>query len=286
MSQLYPNNSNIKKLLDTLNINEEDINKYSEKFVPYLYLDGHRSSCVGENEIEQYKSGFDFFIRFASILKSLGFKQLVTMVHTFRNLQITGRINAIKTAAQESVISNFHHLENSNISFYGNLELYKEIGFNDFYDFLQSHSRVNSSNSFHHHILINYSEDWALKNFDKFNRMPDISSVIRFTKGHVSGGWVPAKMQKSTFVYSQIPSVSEFWSDEGILALILISFSNWMEIRKYIGNKLYSVEEKEKIHKIRDIDLSFDKINLSLNSPKPNRIIIFDICGPIEYETN
>lgn len=278
------NNLDPKKILNQLKIDEEDISKYSNLFVPYLYLDGHRTSCVGENVIDQYKSGFNFFIRFADILKSLGFKQLVTMVHTFRNLQVTGRIDAIKTATQESVISNFHHLEKSNISYYGNLELYKEIGFEDFYNFLKLHSRNSNDNTFHHHILINYSEDWALKNLNKFNKMPNISSVIRFTKGHVGGGWIPLKMQGTIIVYSQIPSVAEFWSDDGILALILITFSNWLKMKKYIGNKAYRREEKEEIHNLRDNELQYKKIELPLNSPTPNRIVTFETTGPIEYE--
>lgn len=279
-------NIELKKVLDLLKIDKRDIDKYSNLFVPYLYLDGHRTSCVGNNVIYQYKSGFDFFIRFADILKALGFKQLVTMVHTFRNLQVNGRIEAVKTATKESVTSKLNHLTNSNINFYGNLELYKEIGFDDFYNFLKSYSINSDGNNFHHHILINYSEDWAIKNLTEFSGMPNISSIIRFTKGHVSGGWIPEKMKKSTFIYSQIPSVSEFWSDEGILALILIVFKNWMIMKDFIGQKLYDQNEKEKIHQKRDNDLSFDKMKLALNSPKRNRIITFDVNGPIEYEIN
>ncbi len=283
---VFNTDSNIDtdKIFDSLKINEADIKRYSNIFVPYLYLDGHRTSCIGDNVIDQYKSGFEFFIRFADILKVLGFKQLVTMVHTFRNLQVNGRIEAVKTATKESVKLKFDNLTNSNINFYGNLELYKEIGFNDFYDFLKSYSINSDSNNFHYHILINYSEDWAIENLSKFNRMPNISSIIRFTKGHISGGWIPEKMKKSTFVYSQIPSVSEFWSDEGILALILIAFKNWMIMKDFIGQKLYDRNEKEKIHEKRDIALNFDKMQLSLQSPKQNRIIVFDITGPIEYK--
>lgn len=277
-------NKKLEEILALLKLKEEDLHKYSDLFVPYLYLDGHRTSCVGENEIDQYKSGFDFFIRFAEILGSLGFKQLITMVHTYRNLQVDGRIEAVKTATQESVAYKPHHLNNSNIDFYGNLELYKEIGLNDFYEFLKSYSINSSENNFHHHILINYSEDWAINNLDKLSRMPNISSIIRFTKGHMSGGWIPTKMQKSTFVYSQVPSVSEFWSDEGILSLILIAFDNWLKTEKYIGSKSYNREEKEEIHNIRDNDLTFTKIKVETNSPIYNRVIIFSPTGPIEYE--
>ena len=284
MTQYNLKNSKLKEITYLLEINEEDLDRYSKTFVPYLYLDGHRSSCIGENEIDRYKSGFNYFIRFTEILKSLGFKQLVSMVHTHRNLQVSGRIEAIKIATQESVISKIDQLNNSNIRFYGDLELYKEIGYDDFYEFLVTSSRNSPNCSFHHHILINYSENWALDNLGSFNQMPNICSTIRFTKGHLSGGWIPLKMQESTFIYSQIPSVSEFWSDDGILVLILIAFKNWISMKKFIGQKSYKENEKMEIHKIRDIDLNFKKIKLVLNPPTPNRIIAFDSTGPIEYE--
>lgn len=282
--QSYLSNPNFKEIINILEISEDDIRKYSNMFVPYLYLDGHRSSCIGENEIAQYKSGFNFFLRFTEILRLLGFNQLVSMVHTHRNFQVGGRIESVKIATQESIVSNIEEFNNSNINFYGDLELYKENGFNDFYKHLKSMVHNSSDSLFNHHVLINYSEKWALENLSKINQMPEISTVIRFTKGHVSGGWLPLKMQKSTFMYSQISSISEFWSDEGILALILIAFKNWLKMKDFIGQKSYNEDEKENIHKVRDIDLRFRKETLSVNSPNPNRILAFDSAGPIEYE--
>jgi len=284
MTQYNWNSPNLKKILDLLEINKEDLDKHSSTFVPYLYLDGHRSSCIGENEVDRYKSGFNYFLRFTEILKSLGFKQLVSMVHTHRNFQVGGRIDSVKVATQESIVSNIEQLKSSNINFYGDLELYKENGFNDFYKQLISMSHNSLDSLFNHHVLINYSEKWALENLNKIDQIPEVSSIIRFTKGHVSGGWIPLKMQETTIIYSQIPSVSEFWSDDGIVTLILIAFTNWMKMKDFIGQKSYIENEREKIHKIRDIDLNYTKIKLLLNSPNTNRIIAFDATGPIEYE--
>jgi hypothetical protein len=118
----------------------------------------------------------------------------------------------------------------------------------------------------------------------KLARLPEISTVIRFTKGFVSGGWIPLKMQRATFIYSQIPSSSEFWSDEGILALLLISLKNWITTKDYIGSKSYNKKEKELIHRKRDIDLSYRTIKLNIDSPQSNRLVSFDIEGPVIYE--
>ena len=90
-------------------------------------------------------------------------------------------------------------------------------------------------------------------------------------------------MQKATFIYSQIPSSSEFWSDEGILILLFISLKNWITNKEYIGSKSYNKEEKNIIHQKRDIDLYYCTIKLNLDSPQQNRIVSFDIEGPVIY---
>lgn len=275
----------LDKLLNLLELTTADLTEHKHTFVPYLYIDGHRSSGVSNDDVESYKSGIDFFLRFSKIIKELGFKEIVTMVHTNRNKAVAGRVHAIQKAIQEGLDLSDSIVANSRFKIYGNLDEYLNNGSRKFYDYLTSVIEDTSRNTdFTHHILINYSEDWAISNLGTINNLPRISSVIRFTKGFVSGGWIPLKMQETTFVYSQLPSVSEFWSDEAIYALILISFKNWINIKDFIGTKIYSSVEKALTHKQRDIELSYDVINLNLPSPLRNRIISFGINGPTTYE--
>lgn len=275
----------LDKLLNLLELTTADLTEHKHTFVPYLYIDGHRSSGVSNDDVESYKSGIDFFLRFSKIIKELGFKEIVTMVHTNRNKAVAGRVHAIQKAIQEGLDLSDSIVANSRFKIYGNLDEYLSNGSRKFYDYLTSVIEDTSRNTdFTHHILINYSEDWAISNLGTINNLPRISSVIRFTKGFVSGGWIPLKMQETTFVYSQLPSVSEFWSDEAIYALILISFKNWINIKDFIGTKIYSSVEKALTHKQRDIELSYDVINLNLPSPLKNRIISFGINGPTTYE--
>ncbi len=262
-----------------------EIEKYTSSFVPYLYLDGHRSSNSGSSDLEKYSSGFRFFLRFGTMMQQLGFTKMVTMVHTSRNCKDRERIDSIQSAVQKSIDFTDDYVSKSKFQLYGDIESYKSMGNSEFYNYLNEvDNKSPAKPDFIHHILINYSEQWAINNLDRINLIPDISSVIRFTKGFVSGGWIPIKMQKTTFVYSQVPSVSEFWSDDGILALFLISLKNWISTKDFIGTKSYDNEEKELIHKKRDIDLSHNTIKLYLNSPLRNRIISFEVEGPVIYE--
>ena len=91
-------------------------------------------------------------------------------------------------------------------------------------------------------------------------------------------------MKETTFIYSQIPSVSEYWTDEALTALLHIAFENWLSMKQYIGRKEYKNGERDTIHQERDLNLSFDKNKLHINSHMPNRIIAFGIYGPILYE--
>ena len=262
----------------------EVLNK-SNSFVPYLYIDGHRSSGISGNDVECYKSGIDFFIRFASVMKELGFKEMVTMVHTKRNKAVAGRVYAIQKAIQEGLDFSNKTVADSKFKIYGDLDEYLNNGSRSFYDYLINVvDKTTQNKNFTHHILINYSEEWAISNLAAIYNLPKISSVIRFTKGFVSGGWIPLKMQETTFVYSQIPSISEFWSNEAIAALILITFKNWSLMKSFIGKKVYSFEERNQIHEKRDYELNYKSVNLPIYSKSHNRIIVFDLHGPVIYE--
>ena len=207
------------------------------------------------------------------------------MVHTSRNWYVKGRLDSIQSAIQRSFDPSSKEIRTSGFKLYGDIESFKTMGREGFYNFLKEiDNNAEKNTEFTHHILINYSEDWALNNLEKINSIPTISSVIRFTKGFVSGGWIPVKMQETTFVYSQIPSISEFWSDEAITALILIALKNWSLMVRYIGKKTYEQGEKELIHNERDLELKLCINKLQINNAMHNRIIAFGIDGPVLYE--
>jgi hypothetical protein len=276
---------NTEKIFSYLGISQTDLIDHTHSFVPYVYIDGHRSSGISNDDVDSYKSGINFFLCFSDIMKHLGFKEMVTMVHTKRNKAVEGRLHAIQTAIQEGLDLSNKVVADSKFKIYGDIDEYLNNGSRKFYDYLNRVAAETSHNkNFTHHILVNYSEEWAISNLSEIYNLPKISSVIRFTKGFVSGGWIPLKMQETTFVYSQIPSVSEFWSDEAMLFLLLAAFKNWVLLSKYIGNKVYSEIERTEIHEKRDVDLTFDLSSVNINSRIRNRIILFGLHGPIVYE--
>ncbi|HSR19016.1 MAG TPA: hypothetical protein VLM39_13065, partial [Ignavibacteriaceae bacterium] len=148
-----------------LNFKNIDLNSFSNSFVPYLYLDGHRSSNAGSTDLEKYSSGFRFFLRFGQIMQNLGFKEMVTMVHTSRNCCLKERLDSIISAIQENFDKSNSYLKNSRFRLYGDLESYKKMGYSNFFQFITDINKNNHRDySFTNHILINYSESWALNN--------------------------------------------------------------------------------------------------------------------------
>ncbi len=268
-----------QKIIEELSFTNCDIEKNSD-FVIYLYLDGHRSSSINKSDLEAYKSGIDFFKRFMMIYQSYGFKDIVLMVHTKRNNKTKKRVSSI----QDSIINEFNYFakksNNFNYFFYG--DRYDTLPKNILYYILKIGELVSSITSgFKIHVLINYSEEWAINNFFKIQKIPSISAIIRFTKGYISGGSIPTKMNKSVFIYSQNASNSNFWSDESIHRLILVSFKNWLTMSKKIGNKKYTTKEKEEICNSRENSIMREIKLTKSNTPK--RILIFDEIGPISF---
>ena len=51
----------LDKILKYLDLTQADFLEHSRSFVPYIYIDGHRSSGISDDDAESYKSGVDFF---------------------------------------------------------------------------------------------------------------------------------------------------------------------------------------------------------------------------------
>ena len=126
-----------ERILKYLNLTQSVLLEHSHSFVPYIYIDGHRSSGISDDDTVSYKSGVEFFLRFSGIIKELGFKEMVTMVHTKRNKTVEGRIYAIQKAIQEGLDLSNKIVAGSKFKIYGDLDEYLNNGSSKFYDYLK-----------------------------------------------------------------------------------------------------------------------------------------------------
>ncbi len=259
---------------------QTEIPKEIDQFVPYFYLDGHRTGAarLGMTSAQGYANGADFFYRIVAAASSIGINNCVAMIHTKRNQK--SRVDNVSEAISSSADLVFRNILKYNHRFYGDLtdqiELHAACAF---LEKMEQKSDVSC------HLLINYSEKWAIENFDCVEPIPKISSVVRFTKGNISGGSIPSKMDNSVFVYVQNASMSISWSDEQIVYLLLIQLFNWSATNQYIGNKEYSEGEAEMISKAREENLLVKEYDLSgeIKSTEKKLVLTFNETGVVKY---
>lgn len=240
-------------------------------FVPYFYLDGHRSGGLpGENP---YDEGVAFAARALGVAFASGVRDVVFMVHTERNTVDRDRMGALRATLQRSgrmsVLT-----DGVRVSRYGR-------------DPIALHAPDDRCDddapSRHVHLLIGYSEEWASEHPDRVAEIPPVSAVVRFTKAHLGGGWIPARMNHAAFVYCQTPSISRHWSSAGISILLALMRLSQRETAPLVGSRRYAEGEREVVRLRRDDALTLDRYRSEVN-PRPTRVIISRPTGPAIYE--
>lgn len=112
----------LERLLKKLNIKESEFEDKFPAFIPYLYLDGHRTSGLANNDSKCYESGIKFFLRFAEVLKEFKCKEMVTMIYTLRNSAVKNRVLTIQNTIIDNLDLNNNILSNTRFFIYGNLD--------------------------------------------------------------------------------------------------------------------------------------------------------------------
>lgn len=261
---------------------DESTLRAADEFTAYVYLDGHRSSSPGKSDTRAYKMGIAFFKRFLERYVSLGFKDLVVMVHTERNKEVSGRIRSVHQAVLAEVGYFVRHVDRFSYRFYG--EAYEGLAKKLVYELCRLGEYATArGRGARIHILLNYSEEWAIRNPKRIAAIPDIGAAIRFTRGYISGGVIPTRMNRAVLVYAQAASNTELWSDEAICRLILISFANWCRMSGEIGRKTYREEdEKAALVRRRVCEPHVREITLA-GSGVGIPVLVFDEVGPLIY---
>jgi len=271
--------ADILNILDELNLNEHDLFHLKE-LSPYLILDGHRTGIQDHEEhpARGYIEGAKFSLRFARIFQEMGGKETTFLIHTLRNYSTMDRMHSIFDAVGD-IGRRFikkARLADIKLRYYGE-NVRTTYALAEIIN--QAELATQDCQSFNLNFLTNYSEEWANANYDQISDLPNISIIGRFTKGHYSGAGIPGHADKSNFVYIQQASVSENWSDEEIIVLILTLLKGHLALKGYVGGKSYGKEERMLIRQRRELELFEENIRLSTHPSK--RITSFSPMGPI-----
>lgn len=250
--------------------------KEFRNLVVYEALDGSRSTLPLNLRDNRGIEGALYVINFIHILQTLGVKTCCIMIHTSYNRKrgasefqhilqsIESGATSIKKYALENNVRcscfcvNTHH---------------------ELTDLLHDISDATKNGLFHAYFLFDYNEEWAMSKkgqyFLKF--LPDIDVHIRHTKFQFSGGWIPGKMSRSVFLYSQNGTTYTNWDTDELIVLINLALLAKLLQQGEGLNKIYTNNE-ELIHRydLREKQL-FNRIVRLRDHPKK----LFMIGSPV-----
>lgn len=262
LNKMFASSSNIKndfleiwdkinKLCDlNISFNSKDL----ENLVIYDILDGTRSTLSTDDTFDYRLECAFFTLNLIHTLKALGIKNSYFMIHTSYNRN-RGE-NEFKLVLEKILlgapfIKKYAIKNNIRCLCIGAKENYELI------DILKEVMDSTKDGDFNAFFLFDYAEFLPQSDGKKniFDVLPDIDVCIRHTKFQISGGWIPGKMRKSVFLYSQNGSTYNNWKSDEIVALIAMSlFAKKLNEGEGLS-KVYSDGEIKQRYIKREIDL-------------------------------
>ena len=272
--------TNIVKQLDDFKTNGEELQESIKELVLYDALDGGRTTLTSKPFIEPKHDIPLFSIGLIHTLKVLGAKSCVIMIHTSYNRERGEKefqrvLNLIKSGAE--LIKEYSLEYNIKCNCLCINEDYELI------DVLKDVERCTREGIFNAYFLFDYNEEWfrEKKGFDMLNKLPNINVHVRHTKFNFSGGWIPGKMCKSAFLYSQNGASFSNWENDELVAQVAIALLAKKFNEGEGLNKVYSddIEIQQRYIK-REVNL-FKKIIYLREHPK--KLFIFgSSIGPYQ----
>ena len=112
--------------------------------------------------------------------------------------------------------------------------------------------------SFDAWFLVDYAEEMGLRpeGQAELGRLPDVDVCVRHTKLQVSGGWIPTKMLRSTYVYCQNGTLFSNWTGEEYAAMAACCLLSKVLMSGEVLSKSYTdVDEIKRRYQMRELNL-------------------------------
>ncbi len=263
--------SMIEKTDDTKNT-VEDAQESIKDLVLYDALDGGRTTLTSKGSIDPKDDIPLFSITLIHTLQALGAKSCIIMIHTFYNRkrgknEFNRILNIVKSGSE--LIKQYSIKNDVRCHCLCINKNYELI------DLLREVERQTHNGSFNAYFLFDYNEEWynTEEGFNLINTLPDINVHIRHTKLNFSGGWIPSKMKKSAFLYSQNGARYSNWEPKEVVALVAMALLAKKFNEEEGFSKIYSSDNEIQHRYIkREIEL-FEKTAYLREHPR--KLFIF-----------
>ena len=246
----------------------EDAQGSVRELVLYDALDGGRTTLTSKPFIEPKDDIPLFSIALINTLRVLGAKSCVIMIHTSYNRERGEKefkrvLNTIKSGAELiKQYSTEHDVRCNCLCMNKNYELI---------DLLKDVEQQTQNGIFNTYFLFDYNEEWngTEEGFNILNALPDINVHVRHTKFQPSGGWIPGKMRKSAFLYSQNGTLYSNWEPDELVALVAMALLTKKFNEKEMLSKTYlDFNEIRQRYVKREVNLFREVIRLREGTKK------------------
>ncbi len=151
------------------------------------------------------------------------------------------------------------------------------IGFRPDYELenrLLSEFPLPQDPAFDAYFLIDYAEDLEREPLVKvhLDELPEVDVCIRHTKLNMSGGWIPGKLLKSTFVYSQNGTLYTNWTFDEFVAMSTVALlAKLLHTGEGLSKMYGDIDEVKRRYQLRELRLFNRKVRLR---SKPTKLFV------------
>ena len=244
--------------------------------VVYDIPDGTRSTLTVPPMMDVDLDAGMYCLALVHTMKAWGARKVVLMTHTAYNRARgpadTERFLKVMAKAVEPVAqyARRHHVKLDLIGQAPGYEL-EEL-------FSQALPKFDDA-TFEAYFLVDYAEELFLSESGRgaLARLPEIDVCVRHTKLQVSGGWIPTRMLRSSYVYSQNGSLFSNWTSDEFAALAVVSLlSKKLMSGEVLGKAYLDLDDVKRRFQLRELNLFQRTVHLRQNPRK-----LFVIGSPI-----
>lgn len=254
-----------------LSLTSEEALRLFRSLVIYDMPDGTRSTLTVDPQIDAGTDAALYCVALIHVLKALGAASCIMMTHTSYNRDrgTEGLDRILKIILRGSKPLR-HYAEGNSVAVHW---IGMAPGY-ELYDHLTTNFPPPKNPSFDAYFLIDYAED--LVNDPSvgglLRNLPEVHVCVRHTKFNMSGGWIPGKLLKAAFVYSQNGTLYSNWTFEEMVSLSTVSllaslFQSGEGLAKMYGD----IDEVKTRYQMRELRLHNQLIRLS---PRPRKLFL------------
>ena len=236
--------------------------------VIYEIPDGTRTTLTFNEKMDVEADAGMWCLSFIHTLRSLGARKSVMMTHTAYNM---GRGEAerqrIISVVERGIAPMADYCAANDI----NARL---VGMSEGYELSESLVAAfpeRKESEFDAIFLVDYREEFFLEDRGRelLSELPDVDVVVRHTKMHISGGWLPTKTLHSTYLYSQNGTLYSNWTYDEHVALVGTALLAKLLNKGETLTKTYAcVDDVKKRYQRRELALSNQVVTVRPTSKK------------------